>query len=98
MIALIAAVAKNGVIGISGKIPWHLPADFLYFKNTTMGSPIIMGKTTYLSIGKPLPGRNNIVLSRGGEEYEGVAVVASIPEALELANSNNSKKVFFFSH
>ncbi|GLR25773.1 dihydrofolate reductase [Limnobacter litoralis] len=60
---LIAAVAKNGVIGLDNKLPWHLPEDLAYFKATTMGSPVLMGRKTYESIGRPLPGRLNVVLS-----------------------------------
>jgi dihydrofolate reductase len=94
MIALIAAVAKNGVIGNSGKIPWHLPADFLYFKESTMGHPVIMGKVTYLSIGKPLPGRTNIVLTRDIEEFQGARTASSISEALDIAQKEDDT-VFF---
>ena len=58
------AVAQNGVIGKDNKLPWHLPKDLPYFKKTTMGKPIVMGRKTYESIGRPLPGRTNIVMSR----------------------------------
>ncbi len=64
IISLIAAVARNGVIGNHGAIPWHLPADFAYFKRITMGYPVIMGRKTYESIGKSLPGRKNIIVTR----------------------------------
>ena len=63
MIKAIVAMAENRVIGKGGTIPWHLPADFKFFKSTTMGHAILMGRKTYASIGKPLPGRENIVLS-----------------------------------
>lgn len=62
-IVLIAAVARNGVIGACGKMPWDLPLDLAHFKRTTMGSPVIMGRKTFESIGRPLPGRRNIVIS-----------------------------------
>lgn len=62
-IALVAAMAANRVIGKDGKMPWHLPAELAYFKSVTMGYPVLMGRTTYESIGRPLPGRTNIVLS-----------------------------------
>lgn len=91
MIAIIAAVAKNRVIGISGKLPWHLPADFLYFKETTIGYPIIMGKKTFDSIGVPLPNRQNIVLSKNFENISGIDVAKSISKAIELAHKNNSE-------
>ena len=63
-IYLVAAVAANGVIGRQGRLPWHLPEDLKHFKRLTLGHPIIMGRRTYESIGKPLPGRRNIVLTR----------------------------------
>ena len=63
-IYLIAAVAKNGVIGMRGKLPWHLPEDLKHFKNLTLGHPIIMGRRTWESFGKPLPDRESIVISR----------------------------------
>ena len=62
-IELIAAVARNGVIGRNGRLPWHLPDDLKHFKNLTLGHPIIMGRRTYESIGRPLPGRRSIVVS-----------------------------------
>lgn len=85
MISLIAAMDKNRLIGAGGKIPWHLPLDFAYFKETTMGKPIIMGRTTFESIGRPLPGRKNIVLTRGEFAHEGVEVAHSFGEACEKA-------------
>ncbi len=88
-VALIVAMAENGVIGRNNKLPWHLPEDLRYFKQTTMGKPIIMGRKTYESIGKPLPGRTNIVISRQ-ENYElpeGAKHVRSLDEAIELADS-----------
>ena len=63
-IALIAAVAANGVIGSDNRLPWHLPEDLREFKRITLGKPLIMGRKTFESIGRPLPGRTNIVLSR----------------------------------
>lgn len=63
-LSLIAAVARNGVIGIDNRLPWHLPEDLAFFKQTTMGCPVLMGRTTYESINRPLPGRLNVVISR----------------------------------
>ena len=63
-VTLIAAVARNGVIGADGAIPWHLPEDFAHFKRTTLGHTLVMGRATYDSIGRPLPGRTTVVLSR----------------------------------
>jgi dihydrofolate reductase len=63
-LALIVAVSSNGVIGVENRLPWHLPEDLKFFRRVTMGKPIIMGRRTYEAIGKPLPGRTNIVLTR----------------------------------
>ena len=82
---LIVAVAKNNVIGMTGKMPWHLPAELAYFKQVTMGHPIIMGRKTFESIGRALPGRRNIVVSRNlAWQHEGVEVATSVDEALAL--------------
>ena len=64
IISLIVAVAENGVIGRNGDLPWRIPADLKFFKETTMGKPIVMGRKTWQSIGRPLPGRDNIVVTR----------------------------------
>jgi len=83
---LIAAVARNGVIGAAGGIPWHLPADFAHFKATTLGHTLVMGRATYDSIGRPLPGRTTVVLTRDPTwSADGVLVAHSLPAALELA-------------
>lgn len=89
MISLIVAVADNGVIGKTGEmLPWRLSADLKRFKELTLGHPIIMGSTTYESIGRPLPERQNIVLSREDSyQAEGCTVVHSIDEALAAAES-----------
>jgi dihydrofolate reductase len=87
-IALIVAMARNRVIGRNNKMPWHLPEDLKYFKRVTMGKPVIMGRNTFESIGKALPGRTNIVISRNpAYEAEGISVVSSVEEALDLAES-----------
>lgn len=87
-ISLIAALDRNHVIGAGGEIPWHLPADLRYFKATTMGKPVVMGRKTYESIGRPLPGRQNIVLTRQSDyEAPGCIVVHSLPDALAAAGS-----------
>ena len=64
MLSLICAVARNGVIGSKGTLPWHLPADLVHFKRTTWGKPVVMGRRTYESLGRALPGRRNVVLTR----------------------------------
>ncbi len=87
-IALIVAMAQNRVIGKDNQLPWHLPDDLKFFKATTMGKPIIMGRKTYESIGKPLPGRCNIVLShRAAYSAEGIKVARDVEAAIELASS-----------
>ena len=87
-VALIAAVAANGVIGADNAMPWHLPSDFAHFKRTTMGKPLIMGRRTFESIGRPLPGRTTIVVTRRqGYRPPGAHVAHSLPEALELAQN-----------
>jgi len=86
IISIIAAMDRNHLIGNNNQLPWHLPADFAHFKSVTMGKPIIMGRKTFESIGKPLPGRINIVLSRdSGTQYEGVECVTSFDDAVEAA-------------
>jgi len=85
-LALICAMARNGVIGRNNALPWHLSEDLKYFKRVTMGSPIIMGRKTYESIGRPLPGRTNIVVTRQPDyRAEGVRVVDSLQAAIALA-------------
>lgn len=87
---MIAAMGKNRVIGLSNKMPWHLPADLQFFKTTTFGSPIIMGRKTYDSIGRPLPGRLNIILSRNKNlEIEDCTVVNSLKDALIVAKDSD---------
>lgn len=88
-LAIIVAAAKNGVIGINNQLPWHLPQDLKYFKLITHGKPIIMGRKTYESIGKPLPGRVNIVVTRD-KTWRAAAelkVAHSVTEAIALARS-----------
>lgn len=80
-IAMIAAMAENRVIGADNDMPWHLPADLKHFKQTTLGKPVIMGRKTYESIGKALPGRLNIVISTRADYELDDAVVVSTPEA-----------------
>lgn len=88
-LALIAAVAENGVIGINNKLPWYLPEDLKYFKQVTLGKPVIMGRATFESLGRPLPGRTNIVVSRNATLSlpEGVRRANSLDAAIELAEA-----------
>lgn len=85
-VAMIAAVGENGVIGADGAIPWRLPTDFAHFKRTTMGKPLIMGRKTFESIGKPLPGRINMVVTRqSAYQPDGVLVFHNLAAALARA-------------
>lgn len=103
-VSLIVAAAKNGVIGQDNQMPWHLPEDLKYFKRVTMGKPVVMGRKTYESIGRPLPGRLNIVVSRQPgwlpeDEFgrESVRVVADINSGIaaakEVAKSSSLDEV-----
>lgn len=81
---LIVAHARNGAIGIDGKLPWYLPEDLKHFKRTTLGKPVIMGRKTWESLGRPLPGRKNVVITRQADYVaEGACVVPTIEAALE---------------
>lgn len=87
-ISLIVALSENHVIGRNNKLPWYLPNDLKYFKQVTIGLPIVMGRKTFESIGKPLPGRTNIVVTRNTEWVaDGVRIAHSLEEAFELAQS-----------
>ena len=89
-LALIAAYSQNRVVGYDNKLPWHLPEDLQYFKRCTTGKAIIMGRKTFESIGRPLPNRTNIVISRNPDySPEGVKVVGSLDSAIELAKAVN---------
>ena len=86
--ALIVARADNGVIGVDNQLPWHLPCDLKYFKQVTMGKPVVMGRKTFESIGRPLPGRTNVVITRNAIwSAPGTRVVGSLADALKLATA-----------
>lgn len=86
MITLIVAAADNGVIGRDNALPWHLPDDLKRFKQLTLGKPIVMGRKTFESIGKPLPGRQNIVVTRDANyRRDGITVVHGVDEAVQAA-------------
>lgn len=87
MVSLVVAASDNNVIGRQGQLPWHLPADLKHFKELTLGHPVVMGRRTFESIGRPLPGRANIVVSRRVDwpAPAGVLHAPSLPAALELA-------------
>ena len=88
-ISLIVAMARNRVIGSNNQMPWHLPADFAYFKRITLGHPIVMGRKTFESIGRILPGRRNIVVSRNRNfQVDGAEVTHSLDEAIGSCQDN----------
>jgi dihydrofolate reductase len=94
-LSLLLAAAENNVIGKDNKLPWHLPNDLKYFKNLTWGMPVIMGRKTYESFGKPLQGRRNIVITHNKDwKAEGVEVAGSIEEAIEMAKESAVKEIF----
>jgi dihydrofolate reductase len=85
-ISMIAAMAKNRVIGAKNDMPWHLPADLKHFKSVTMGKPIIMGRKTYESIGRALPGRVNVVITSNADAiFDGAVTVTSVEDAIIAA-------------
>jgi len=92
IVSLIVAVSTNNVIGKNNQLIWHLPADLKHFKQLTTGHTVFMGRKTYDSIGKPLPNRRNVVISRSVDKIEGCEVAASLEEALQL--SQEEKEVF----
>lgn len=94
-ISIIVAAAENNVIGGENKLLWHLPADLKFFKETTSGHHILMGRKTYESIGKPLPNRVNIVLSQDANYVkDGIFVCKSINEAISFAKNNKESELF----
>lgn len=95
IVSLIAAMDEQRGIGVEGRLPWRLSTDLKRFRHLTMGHHLIMGRKTYLSIGKPLPGRINIVLSRqSGLTLDGVIVMSSLSEALVYAERSGESEVF----
>lgn len=92
MISIIVAVAKNGVIGDKNSLLWHISEDMRFFRETTSGHPVIMGRKTYDSLGRPLPKRTNVVISRTTTHIEGCTVVGSLEEAIALFP--NEEEVF----
>ena len=92
-IVLVAAVGRNGVIGRAGSLPWRLKSDLQHFKRLTLGKPVIMGRKTYLSIGKPLPRRTNIVITRDGNfSAAGIVTAPNFEAALALAREDADKR------
>jgi len=92
-ISIIVAMDEGRVIGNDGGMPWHLPADLKFFKSVTMGKPMIMGRNTYESIGRPLPGRTSIVITRNKEfQAEGCRLAFSVDEALDIARAEGAEE------
>ncbi len=97
-IIIISAIAQNGVIGKSnGEMPWHVKEEFQHFKNTTLGFPIIMGRKTFETLGKPLKGRENIIVTGNRDykiDFEATKICFSFEDALKYCDSQNSEKAF----
>lgn len=95
MISIIVAASENNVIGIHNHLPWHLPVDMKYFKDTTMGKPIVMGRKSFEELGKVLPGRPNIMITRQ-EDYTrpGLTVVPSLEAGIEKAKTFGTEEIF----
>lgn len=88
-IVLVVAVAENGVIGRDNRLPWRIKSDLAFFRKVTIGRPVVMGRKTYVSIGKPLPGRTNIVVTRGGDfTAPNVVIAPGITQALQSARGD----------
>lgn len=93
-VAIVVAVAENGVIGADGGLPWRLPTDLQHFKAVTMGGPVIMGRKTWESIGRPLPGRRNIVITRNGDaQFDGAEVARSLAGAMSMAKAGTGGEI-----
>jgi dihydrofolate reductase len=91
-VSLVVAVARNGVIGRDGGLPWRLSSDLKRFKANTIGRPVIMGRKTFQSIGKPLPGRHNIVVTRDAAfQHEGVTIAPDVAAALDIAKAHAAR-------
>jgi len=97
LLSLIVAVADNNVIGKNNQMPWHISEDFKHFKEITLGKPCIMGRKTFESIlnqlGKPLPGRTSIVVSRSGFDHEGAITASSLEEAITIAKKETEEEI-----
>ena len=95
MISLIVAASENNAIGKGNAMLWHLPEDLKFFKNTTWGLPVIMGRKTFEAVGKPLPGRTNIIVtSNPNWQAENTITTTSIEDAIKVANETNAKEIF----
>jgi dihydrofolate reductase len=93
-VSIIVAISKNGVIGRDNQLPWDIPEDMKSFRQTTAGHPIIMGRKTFESIGRPLPNRLNIVMTRSEDAIEGVTLAHDLDEAIVLAEQSDNNEIF----
>jgi len=97
-IIIIAAIARNGVIGkANGEMPWHVKEEFRHFKNTTIGSPIIMGRKTFETLGKPLKERENLIVTRNEKfkvDFDSIKIFSSLDESINYCRDKNSEKAF----
>lgn len=92
MISIVVAMDKNRVIGKNNQLPWHLPADLAFFKKVTMGKAIVMGRKTHESIGRPLPGRENIILTKNRDyQAEGCTIIHSVDDVFDLEKTENGE-------
>lgn len=99
IISMIAAMANNRVIGLNNQMPWHLPADLAHFKKVTLGKPVVMGRKTFESIGRPLPGRRNIIITRDRNYHaEGIEVVYSPEEAMSAVSGTEEVMIIGGGH
>ena len=95
LLSIIVAVSENGIIGLDNQLIWRLPDDLKRFKKLTLGHPMIMGRKTFESIGKPLPGRQSIIITRDKDfSFEGTIVVHSVQEAIEVAKKIETEEAF----
>ena len=94
VVSIITCTSKNSVIGIDGKLPWYYPKDLIFFKNVTSGYPVIMGRKTFESLGKALPGRLNIVISSSEIPDQNITRATSLENALEICYFNKANRVF----
>jgi len=95
LLSIIVAVSENGIIGLDNQLIWRLPDDLKRFKKLTLGHPMIMGRKTFESIGKPLPGRQSIIITRDEDfSFEGTIVVHSVQEAIEVAKKIETEEAF----
>lgn len=92
-LSIVVAMNQERVIGVDNQLPWHVPEDLAYFKKVTLGNPIIMGRKTFESIGRALPGRRNIVISRSNYKHDGIEVFHSLEDAINATSDANEVSI-----